>query len=603
MNDCYTVTSYAVDVILGLIRSRQIAIPEIQRPFVWPKTKVRDLIDSLYHGYPTGYLITWKNPDVKVKGGGTAQGKTVLIDGQQRITALMAALAGLPVLNSEYEAQSIKIAFNPLYEGDAAPFAVLTAVIKKDARWIPDISELFQPAFDSWSYVNDYIGRNPGCDPKLVNARIRDLLDVEKRQLGCIVVNADCSIDQVTDIFVRINSKGKALSQADFAMSKIAADEKRGGEALRKGIDYFCHLATKPEFWETISKSDPEYLKSVYANTGQWLRDYHCDIYAPNYNDVLRVAFMYRFSRGKLSDLVALLSGRDFEARDYKSEIADSSFCALQQGVLSFMRRGNFEDFIAALKAAGFSSQELMTSDSATNFSYNLYLRLRDDPSVPATQVKRWVQRWYVMSVLTGRYSSSSESVMDRDIRAIEQRGLPAVYGDIAAARLSDNFWDIELPQKLTTTNTRSGAWVVYVASQIQSADNTLFTHGFKVSDLVDSVGDKHHIFPRKYLERELAIPQSQRNQIANYAFVERRINIAIGDRAPKDYFSEAREACATGSAYFGDISDPEALERNLEANCIPSDIYQMGAEDYDRFLKERRELMASKIRTYFDGL
>ena len=131
MKDCYSVTTYSVQSILGLIDHGDIAIPEIQRPFVWDSSKVRDLVDSLYHGYPTGYLITWKNPDVKIKGGGTAEGKTVLIDGQQRVTALMAALVGLPVLNEDYESKRIKIAFNPLYEGEDTPFAVLTPLSKK----------------------------------------------------------------------------------------------------------------------------------------------------------------------------------------------------------------------------------------------------------------------------------------------------------------------------------------------------------------------------------------------------------------------------------------------------------------------------------------
>ena len=160
MKDCYSVTTYSVQAILGLINSGDIAIPEIQRPFVWSRTQVRDLVDSLYHGYPTGYLITWKNPDVKVKGGGTAEGKTVLIDGQQRVTALMAALAGLEVLNEDYEHIRIKIAFNPLSDGEESPFEVLTPVIEKDARWISDIAEFFKPDFDSWSFVNDYIEKN-----------------------------------------------------------------------------------------------------------------------------------------------------------------------------------------------------------------------------------------------------------------------------------------------------------------------------------------------------------------------------------------------------------------------------------------------------------
>ena len=201
MKDCYTVTTYSVQAILGLIDSGQIAIPEIQRPFVWDNAKVRDLIDSLYNGYPTGYLITWKNPDVKVKGGGTAEGKTVLIDGQQRVTALMASLAGKAVLNEDYETKRVRIAFNPLYEGEDTPFAVCTPAHEKDSKWISDIAEFFAPDFDSWTFVNEYVEANVGCNPKTVNARITDLKAIATRQMGCIVVNADCTIDEVTDIF------------------------------------------------------------------------------------------------------------------------------------------------------------------------------------------------------------------------------------------------------------------------------------------------------------------------------------------------------------------------------------------------------------------
>lgn len=603
MKDCYSVTTYSVQSILGLIDHGDIAIPEIQRPFVWDSSKVRDLVDSLYHGYPTGYLITWKNPDVKIKGGGTAEGKTVLIDGQQRVTALMAALVGLPVLNEDYESKRIKIAFNPLYEGEDTPFAVLTPFIEKDSAWVSDISELFAPDFDSWSFVNSYIEANEGCSPQKVNARITDLKAIATRQLGCIVVDADCTIDEVTDIFIRINSKGAVLSQADFAMSKIAADEVHGGNMLRKAIDYYCHLAVKPEFWATIEHNDSDYMASEYAQKSEWLKDDRDDIYDPDYNDVLRVAFMHMFGRGKLADLVSLLSGRDFEKRDYKSEIADDSFSKLHDGVVRFMSKGNFQDFTAALRSAGFTSSSIISSKGAVNFVYNLYLTLRNDPSIPSTDVKRWVQRWYVMSVLTGRYSGSSESIMDRDIRSISEQGFIAFYNEIVASQLSDTFWEVGLPQNLITTSTRSAAWMVYVASQVRSADNTLFTSGFKVADVIGNVGDIHHIFPKAYLRREINASQRLYNQVANYTYLEKRINIAIGDRKPGDYFSEARDSIVSGNSYFGDISSVESLELSLRANCIPEGIFSMGVEDYEDFLVVRRKLMAQKIRAYFESL
>lgn len=603
MKDRYNVTTYSVQYLLGLIDQGFIAIPEIQRPFVWDSTKVRDLMDSLYHGYPTGYLITWKNPDVKVKGGGTAEGKTVLIDGQQRVTAMMAALSGLPVLNDDYESKRIKIAFNPLYDGEDTPFAVLTPFIDKDPAWVSDISVLFKPGFNSWEFVNDYIKANEGCDPSKVNARINDLQGIATRQIGCIAVDADCSIDEVTEIFIRINSKGAVLSQADFAMSKIAADEEHGGNMLRKAIDYYCHLAVKPEFWETVRTHDREFMASEYAGKAEWLKDDKDDIYDPDYNDVLRVSFMHMFGRGKLADLVALLSGRDFEARDYKSEIADESFRMLHDGVVRFMSKGNFQDFTAALRSAGFVSSSIMSSKGAVNFAYNLYLTLREDSSIPATDVKRWVQRWYVMSVLTGRYSGSSESIMDRDIRRIAEQGFIPFYEEVAASRLSDTFWEVELPQNLVTTSVRTGAWMVYVASQARAADNTLFTNGFKVADIIGNVGDIHHIFPKAYLRDEIDAPQRLYNQVANYTFLEKRINIAIGKKSPKEYFGIARDAIMSGEGYFGDIADLEALRSNLEANCIPDGIFEMEAADYEDFLAQRRKLMARKIERYFKSL
>ncbi len=603
MKDRFSITTYSVQSILGLIDHGDIAIPEIQRPFVWDSTKVRDLMDSLYHGYPTGYLITWKNPDVKIKGGGTAEGKTVLIDGQQRVTAMMAALAGLPVLNDDYESKRIKIAFNPLYDGDDTPFAVLTPFIDKDPAWISDISVLFAPDFSSFKFITNYIAANEGCNPDAVSSRIDDLKAIAARQLGCIAVDADCTIDEVTEIFIRINSKGAVLSQADFAMSKIAADEEHGGNMLRKAIDYYCHLAVKPEFWETVRAHDREFMTSEYADKVEWLRNDRDDIYDPDYNDVLRVAFMHMFSRGKLADLVALLSGRDFEARDYKSEIADRSFQKLQDGVVRFMSKSNFQDFTAALRSAGFVSSSIISSKGAVNFAYNLYLTLREDPSIPATDVKRWVQRWYVMSVLTGRYSGSSESIMDRDIRRISEQGFIPFYEEIVASRLSDTFWEVELPQNLVTTSVRSGAWMVYVASQARAADNTLFTNGFKVADIIGNVGDIHHIFPKGYLRDENNAPQRLYNQVANYTFLEKRINIAIGKKSPKEYFTIAKDAIVSGSDYFGDIANLETLQTNLEANCIPEGIFEMGAADYEEFLAQRRRLMARKIERYFKGL
>lgn len=280
----FTLMQYSISAILGLIEAEDFVIPEIQRPFVWKRSQVRDLIDSLYNGYPTGYIITWKNPDVQTKDGGKANGKKVLIDGQQRVTALMAAVAGREVLDEDFNLGRIKIAFNPLATDASKRFAVQDASHLKDKKWIPDISVVFDSNFDSFDFAVTYCSVNEGVKPNDVNKAVNELKGIANRQIGVIELDHSLDIDEVTEIFIRINSKGTALSQSDFVMSKMGSDTEHGGNILRKTVDYFCHLAAKPEFYSQIVH-DKEFQKSRYADKIKWLAKDYDDIYDPDYGD------------------------------------------------------------------------------------------------------------------------------------------------------------------------------------------------------------------------------------------------------------------------------------------------------------------------------
>ena len=197
----YNVNQYPVSSLLGWVKDGEIAIPEIQRPFVWESSKVRDLMDSLYRGFPIGYIIAWKNPDVRLKDGSKAFGKKVLIDGQQRITAMRAAILGEMIINQEYAQERIRIAFNPLTE----EFATLTPVIQRDSKWISDISEIMSKETALFEEVETYCAKNPEVDRRSVEKVIAELLDIKNKQLGYIELNADLDIETVTEIFIRIN--------------------------------------------------------------------------------------------------------------------------------------------------------------------------------------------------------------------------------------------------------------------------------------------------------------------------------------------------------------------------------------------------------------
>lgn len=602
----YSTNSLPVSVLISQILSKQIAIPEIQRPFVWKAKQVRDLMDSLYKGYPTGYIIIWQNPNIKLKDGSLSVGKKIIIDGQQRITALMTAIAGLPIVNSDYKKCRIKIAFNPFAalsdDKDAEIFAVQDSSHLKSKKWIPDIAEIFQTGFNMFGFVREYCTNNPDMRDSDLGEILSKLLNIGNRQIGIIELSDTLEIDLVTDIFIRINSKGTSLSQGDFVMSKIAADEKFGGNQLRKAIDYFSHLAIEPSFYSTIKENDVDFARSDYFPKMEWLKDDLETVFDPDCDDVLRVAFMYKFKRAKLADLVGLLSGRDFKTRDHNESIVENTYKELIDGVKNVINENNFKQFMIAIKGAGFVSNKLVTSNMALDFAYTLYLILKKNESIAVGEVKRIVQKWYVLSVLTGRYSSSPETAFAKDLRLIDENGVQKVLQDIEAATLSDNFWNVKVVQDLEYTSTNNPTFLVFLAAQIMQNDVSLLSTNVPVRDLVLLGGDIHHIFPKDYLKK-LGHEKNSYNQDANYVYLDKPINISIGNKAPNVYFGEAFEQCETQTIKVGAITDKQQLLENLKANCIPENVKDMDESNYSDFLAERRKMMAEKIKNYYNSL
>jgi len=595
---CYTVNQHSIQILLSWIQANQIAIPEIQRPFVWSSSQVRDLIDSLYRGYPVGYLIAWQSPDVRLKTGETSSGKQILIDGQQRVTALMAAFLGMKVIDSHYKKIRIRIAFDPIEE----KFEVANPAIEKDVRWIPDLSTVLSGEAKVFDLANQYIAKNESVDQAEVFERIQKLRNVLNNQIGFISLDSQLEIEEVTEIFVRINAKGKVLSQADFVMSKIAANEAYGGHNLRKLIDYFCHLAVLPEDFDTIQSTDSDFSASQLFQKISWLKGERDDLYDPSYTDVLRVAFVSKFGRGRLRDLVALLSGRDFEKRTYEDEIAERSFQKLQESVLDVVSQTHFKRFLMILRSAGVIDPDLIGSVNVVNYAYVVYLLLRD-AGLPAAQIESYVRRAYVLNVLAERFSGNPEGTFDFDIRRINDRGFPEYFQYLEEAELGSSFWEVALPQKFNTPVASSPFFRIFLAAQAHSNDKGFLSKGITVRDMIQLHGDRHHIYPKNYLKKK-GYRQSQYNQIANYALTQSEINIQIGDRVPKTYFDMLREQCSEGEVKFGAITDLAELKENLTMNCIPD--YLLEPETvpgYEKFLKDRRHLMAQKIKRYYQSL
>lgn len=559
----YNVNNTTISNLIGWIHAGDIAIPEIQRPFVWKASKVRDLIDSLYKDYPVGYIITWQNPDTRLKDGSLSRGKKILIDGQQRVTALMAAIAGMEVIDDNFKKKPIKIAFNPIEE----KFEVRNPAIDKDTKWIPDISEVFKQGYDQFRFMEKYCNDNTDISINELNMIMQKLQKINFNSIGIIELSHELDIETVTEIFIRINSAGVVLSQADFAMSKIASNVVYDGMVIRKTIDYFSNLIKNPGIYDNIVANDKDFAELPHLQKLKWLKDYHKSVYEPGYTDVLRVAFIYKFRRGKLADLVSLLSGRDFEARVNREEIAENSFLKLEEGVMSFIDETNFKRFLMIVKSTGIIDKSLVRSQNVLNFAYALFLLLREK-DISGSEINHIVRKWVVFSILTGRYSGSPESWFEYDIRRFDTQEDPKQYLEqIEAGELSDAYWNHVLVTRLDSSVKSSPYFNLFTMAQVVNKDQAFLSKSITVQHLIEERGDVHHLFPKRYLQKNGVNNRSQYNQIGNYVYTEQVVNLAIKDKAPEDYMGSVKEQQDTNELKIGESMDTDALKENLEMN------------------------------------
>lgn len=593
----YEVKQTAVSQLLADVRSDKIAIPELQRPFVWKTSQVRDLMDSLYNGYPVGYLITWQSVGAKLKGGQIAAHQQILIDGQQRVTALRAAIAGQPVVGRRYQKKRIAISFNPGTE----EFATQTPAILRSGQWIHDIAEFFSGT-SQLTFLRNYFQKNPRADERSVETAVTRLAAIEHAQVGVISLADGLDVETVAEIFVRINAKGVPLSSADFVMSKIATygDE---GRNLRKLIDYFCHLAIAGHAFEDIRENDKEFAATEHLPKIAWLKNQPDELFQPEYTDVIRIAGLVGFSRGKAGAIVSELSGLDPETRKIDEARIPGAYARFGDALDQLVRQTHLERFVMMIKSAGFIDASMIGSKNALNFAYALYLRLRKNSELTEGDRARIIKRWLVMSLLTGRAVGSFESTWETDLRRIAEHGAAGYLGIIEESELGEGFWNVALPQELLSPSKRNPAFQTYLAARVNTGGRGFLSKTVSVSHMIEGHGDLHHIVPKNHLIKNGFPKENDYNQVANFALTETPINITIKDHPPRYYMGWVSEQIQTGVLRLGEIVNLEDLNANLAENAMPDFISEVTAANFREFLEARRKLMAAMIRKYYESL
>ena len=593
--DNYKITQYSVSSILGYVENSQIAIPEIQRPFVWKGEEVRALIDSLYEGYPIGYLIVWQNSQVRVRNFGKGGTKKILIDGQQRVTALMAALLGKEVLDEQYQSHRIRIAFNPLAGKGEERFAVCDTKHEEDSRWIPDISIFFRRDFSFRQFEKEYKEANPDEDFTPLEESVDTLKEIVKHQVGVIELSFLLDIDVVSEIFIRINLQGKPLNQEDFVMSKISVNEQYGGDYIRNCIDYFCHLLREPSFYQVLQQNETEFFNSEYGKALTWCQNEGQSLYIPSYADVLKVVLISYFGKTRIGDLVHLLSGRDgekkgFSKKEVSKKVSEEAFEKLGAGVKAFVCEENFQGFQKALKKAGYSCSRLLYSQSVLNYCYAMYL-LMYRQGIGEKERESLLSKWITMAMITGHYQSGGESTVQKDYANAQEEGFASYLAQIEELKLTDEFYNNVLPEKFTSTTARTAPFLAYVATQCARGVHSLYSD-VTIEELYKNKTESYQILPKAYLAKCGYKTREIYGQVANLTYVSKETKDIIRKKSPVDYKENLEKAIGI-----------EKIRTSLKENGLTEAIFTANETDVIQILADRRRQMASEIREFYKTL
>ena len=573
--------NYTLGDLTSYVELGDIGLPDIQRPFVWKNAKVRDLFDSMYRGYPVGYLLLWQNAyeeESKAIGVDNKQKppRLLIVDGQQRLTSLYAVVKGIPVVRENYATESIEIAFNPLQE----KFAVADAAIRRDKAYIPNISEVWstKSLFDlHYKYLEELrsVRDLSSEESKKIEHAIMKLHALTSFPFTALELSANISEEQVADVFVRINSKGTPLNQADFILTLMSVFWDEG----RMELERFCKDARAP----TVGGASP-FNHFIH----------------PDPDQLLRVCVGLGFKRARLNYVYSILRGKDLETEMFSVERRNAQFEILKNAQTRVLNLQYWHDFLKSISAAGYRSGKLISSQNNLLFSYILYLMGRTEYEVDEYVLRQLIARWFFMSAITGRYTGSPESQMEFDLARF--RGLSGsdqfvrVLSDVCDSTLTSDFWAITLPSELATSASRSPSMFAYFASLNLLNANVLFSNQ-KVVELMDpttaghrSSLERHHLFPKSYLRDTLNITDTREtNQIANFAVVEWGDNLKISNQPPVEYVP-----------MLADRFDGRELERMYYWHALPDGWENM---DYANFLRLRRELMAKVIQAAYQQL
>lgn len=578
-----------VGELLNNIKLGRTGLPDLQRPFVWKDSKVRDLLDSMLKGFPIGYIMLWASPEEYANMNQIGKNEKsyqkpddLVIDGQQRLTALLAAIHGIKVKDKTYRERNIKISFNPL----TREFAVWDQSYERAPEWISEISSIFLADEEHRvsklrrayiTTVNESREKKElplltEDEEEMVEANIGDLLNLNIYSLPTLKISSKAGEEEVADIFVRVNSGGQNLTEKNFIETLLAVYDND----VHNKINKFCYESTIPAngtSYNPILEVEPSHL--------------------------IRMAVGLGFKRARLRYAYMLLRGKDLATGRITEEVRNQNLSIFKNSLDTVTNLNNWHAFMNLVSASGYLKNSMIASNNAVVFSYVLYLIGKFDYKVNPVELNKIIKKWFFMTTITGFYTGSTESAVEKqfaDLRNIDTAEDFVSYLDTTIfQRFTEDYFKYTLTNELNSSSAISPAWYGYIAAINVLGTPMLFSttplsHYFTLgtSGEKNSI-DKHHIFPKHYLEKIGYQNDRDRNQIANFTYLDYTTNIEISDDAPSEYVARYRER-------LGEASYKIACEQN----ALPENFEDL---EYPEFLRQRRILMAEIIKKAYRKL
>jgi Uncharacterized conserved protein len=584
MKTCFKKVDYALDGLLNYIDIGDVGLPDIQRPFVWSNAKVRDLFDSMYRGFPVGYLLLWENAapgntrQIGIDEKGHAIPNRLIVDGQQRLTSLYAVFRGRKVLDENFKDRLVEIAFRPR----DGKFEVADAAIRRDPEYIPNISDVWALGRSSRKIVNEFLANLSAKAPltedeeEAISHNLDRLFDLQKYPFTALEIAPTVEEEQVADIFVRINSEGVKLNQADFILTLLSVFWEDG----RKTLERFCRDSRQAPTTESAPTPFNHFIQ-------------------PDPDQLLRVAIALGFKRGRMKSVYQVLRGKDLETGEFSSEMRAVQFDILKEAQAHVLNLTHWHQFLNALVGAGFRGSEMVSSQTAILYSYAFYLIGKIQFGVQENVLQRVIGRWFFAVTLTGHYSGSPETVVESELNrfkgVLNADGYVSLLEEIMANTLTNDYWQTSLPADLESSSPRSPQYFAFVAAQNRLGAPVLFSHRL-VSEVLDpslrmkkKPLEKHHLYPKAWLMSQGVRDARLINQLANLTLIEWPENIEISDDPPAEYVPKLKNRF-----------QEDMWSQMHELHALPADWQAM---EYESFLASRRALMAAVIRRGFEVL